>query len=307
MSSDAWLTFLVAALIAGYLARALLALRLQAPPEVLVKTNVNGMRVPAVIGGPLVLSSLMVLAGVAIAGALGWGPARPTGVTSAVAFVTAVMAIAGAWDDRRGDERPRGFAGHLGAARTRQLTGGLIKIIAGVIAGAGAGAFLVFGQDVVGEGGRFDRDAVLTIVECLLLVALTANFVNLTDRAPGRAAKVTLLVALPLLVFGDPLWSVMAASVIGALLGCVAADLGERAMLGDAGANPLGAVLGLGLAVSLQEPWRWVVILVLLALNLISERWSFSRAIERTPPLRWLDGLGRTGRSPSDRTKSGAE
>ncbi len=64
-------------------------------------------------------------------------------------------------------------------------------------------------------------------------------------------------------------------------------------MLGDAGANPLGAVLGVGLAASLDEPARLVAIVVLLALNLASEKWSFSKAIEASPPLRWLDGLGR--------------
>ncbi len=34
-------------------------------------------------------------------------------------------------------------------------------------------------------------------------------------------------------------------------------------------------------------------VVVLLALNLASERWSFSKVIERTPPLRWLDAIGR--------------
>ena len=306
MSSDVWLTFLVGGLVAFYVARSLLALRLKAPPRKLMKTNVNGLQVPAVIGGPLVLSSLMVLGGLAIAGAAGWNVTRPNRVMSALAAVTAIMALAGAWDDRRGDEASRGFAGHLGAARGRQLTGGVVKMAAALLAGVVATGFLVgsfffeFWPDTLGW-------TLLSAVQITLLVGLTANFVNLTDRAPGRAAKASLLLALPLLLFGNTIWAVAAVPLVGALLGCLGADLGEGAMLGDAGANPLGAVLGFGLAVSLH-PWgQWIAIVVLLALNLISEKWSYSRAIERTPPLRWLDGLGRTGRSPSDRTKSGAE
>jgi hypothetical protein len=64
-------------------------------------------------------------------------------------------------------------------------------------------------------------------------------------------------------------------------------------MLGDAGANPLGALLGLGLAWSLPFTWDWTAIGVLLALNLASERWSYSEFVSRTKSLRWIDELGR--------------
>jgi hypothetical protein len=36
---------------------------------------------------------------------------------------------------------------------------------------------------------------------------------------------------------------------------------------------------------------------VALLLNLASERWSFSSAIDAVSPLRWLDRLGRRGPS----------
>jgi hypothetical protein len=94
-------------------------------------------------------------------------------------------------------------------------------------------------------------------------------------------------------VFGHPLWGLAAAPLIGALLGCFGPDLKERAMLGDAGANPLGAVIGLGLAVTFDIWLTALAIVILLALNLASEKWSFSAFIDRTPPLRWLDSLGR--------------
>ncbi|MDQ3766831.1 MAG: hypothetical protein M3346_05745, partial [Actinomycetota bacterium] len=96
-----------------------------------------------------------------------------------------------------------------------------------------------------------------------------------------------------LLAWGDPGWAVAAGPVAGALLGCLGADLGERGMLGDAGANPLGAVMGLGLAVSLFTPGLLVAVALLLAGNLASEKWSFSSAIDRTAWLKAVDRLGR--------------
>jgi UDP-N-acetylmuramyl pentapeptide phosphotransferase/UDP-N-acetylglucosamine-1-phosphate transferase len=295
VNADHWFTVAVAAAVSGYLAYGLLALRLKSPPEALMKVNVSGRSVPAVGGGPLVLASLITLGVVAIAGMLGWTPARPTRVMTSTALVTAVMALAGLWDDRRGEERARGFKGHLGAARSGALTGGLVKIGAALLAGALTALVFALGA----EEWNFWLVFVWGGAEITLLIGLTANFVNLTDRAPGRAAKVTLLLAVPLVVFGDPLWAVAAAPLIGALLGCFGPDLKERVMLGDAGANPLGAVVGLGLALSLPQHIRWYTTLVLLALNLASEKWSFSRFIERTPPLRWLDSLGRVGPEPA--------
>ncbi|MBA3349014.1 MAG: hypothetical protein H0T12_00515 [Actinobacteria bacterium] len=158
------------------------------------------------------------------------------------------------------------------------MTGGLVKLLAGGLAGLAAGALVSDGAVVLVAGAA---------------AALGANLLNLTDRAPGRAGKVWLLVAVPLLIWGDPGWAVAAAPLAGALLGCLGADLGERAMLGDAGVNPLGAVMGLGLAASLTPAWLLVSVALLLAGNLASERWSFSAAIEGT---RWLKAVDRLGR-----------
>jgi UDP-N-acetylmuramyl pentapeptide phosphotransferase/UDP-N-acetylglucosamine-1-phosphate transferase len=64
-------------------------------------------------------------------------------------------------------------------------------------------------------------------------------------------------------------------------------------MLGDTGANLLGAVLGLAVVLETSRPVRTVVLVVLVLLNLASERISFSRVIATTPVLRDLDLLGR--------------
>jgi len=80
---------------------------------------------------------------------------------------------------------------------------------------------------------------------------------------------------------------------VGAGAGLLPADLGERLMLGDAGANVLGAVLGLGVVIACSPGTRTVVLVVVALLNLASERVSFSRVIAAVPPLRVADRWGR--------------
>ena len=70
-------------------------------------------------------------------------------------------------------------------------------------------------------------------------------------------------------------------------------DLGERAMLGDGGANALGAMLGTAAAVSLPRPARIVTLAAVVGLTAASEVVSFTQVIARTPALNWVDMLGR--------------
>jgi UDP-N-acetylmuramyl pentapeptide phosphotransferase/UDP-N-acetylglucosamine-1-phosphate transferase len=253
-----------------------------------MRTNVRGNEVPAVLGLPLTAGGV---AGVVVVAALLAATDQGTVEESiAVAWALVMMAAAGAWDDTRGDERPRGFSGHLGALRGSAVTGGIVKIVAAVVAGVFAAAFLpTRGANVAAH-----------VSEVVALVGLSANLINLFDRAPGRAGKVSFLVAVPLMAFGDRGWVAAAAPVFAALAVTLFFDLREQAMLGDGGANPVGAVLGVGLAASLDEPGRLAAIAILLVFNLASEKWSFSKAIEATPPLRWFDGLGCGSRTAPD-------
>jgi len=70
-------------------------------------------------------------------------------------------------------------------------------------------------------------------------------------------------------------------------------DLREMAMLGDAGSNALGALLGLNSVRRFTGRGRWVAIGTLAGLTFLGERTSFGTWIERTPGVRWLDRLGR--------------
>jgi UDP-N-acetylmuramyl pentapeptide phosphotransferase/UDP-N-acetylglucosamine-1-phosphate transferase len=263
------------------LARVLSALALRRPAGHLVVENYRGKRVAAVLGPALVLASVGGMVALSAVAGSHWTGVRARGVPGAALLVLLVLGVAGLWDDLRGDERPRGFSGHLGALRTGSVTGGVVKLAAGAAAGLAAGWMLT--------------GSLANVVAVGLLVALTANLVNLFDRRPGRAAKLSLLLWVPLLVWGPREWTVAAAAALGALLAVLPLDLGERAMLGDAGANPLGGLLGLGLALALPEWGRWIAIALLGALNAASERWSFGSVIDASRWLRWLDRLGRVG------------
>ena len=80
---------------------------------------------------------------------------------------------------------------------------------------------------------------------------------------------------------------------MGAAFGLLGDDLHERLMLGDTGANVIGAALGLGVVLGTEESTRIATMLVLLALNVAAEMVSFSDVIDRVAPFRWFDRLGR--------------
>ena len=73
----------------------------------------------------------------------------------------------------------------------------------------------------------------------------------------------------------------------------VVGRLMEMGMLGDAGANVLGFLVGIGVLVVLAPSWLAVVLAALLVLHGLAETVTLSRLIEAAPPLRWFDGLGR--------------
>jgi len=135
------------------------------------------------------------------------------------------------------------------------------------------------------SGRRLLTDAVL--------IALAANLANLLDRAPGRAVKVGLLAWIPiaLVARGDPV-GIAIAPVIGAFCGLLGDDLRERVMLGDTGANVLGAVLGLAVVLDVGRGPRNFVLIGLILLTIAAEMLSFSAVIARVPILRRLDAAG---------------
>ena len=200
---------------------------------------------------------------------------------SMVLFACFTFAFLGLIDDLLGTDTDRGFRGHLQALAHGRLTTGAMKLFGGAVV-----AIVLTAAPGDVSGRRLLADAAL--------VALAANLGNLLDRAPGRTIKVGIILYLPIaLAAGTSPVGLALAPVVGAAAGLLPADLDERLMLGDTGANLLGAVLGLAVVLETSRPVRTVVLIVLVALNLVSERVSFSSVIDRTPGLRQLDRLGR--------------
>jgi hypothetical protein len=191
-------------------------------------------------------------------------------------------AAVGAYDDLYGTTQAKGFRGHLRALRSGELTSGMIKILGVGVSGAAAAAII----QQVRPGCPKPVCRVLDGVLDTALIATTANLTNLLDLRPGRAAKAIILLGSGLVGYG-------AAPAVGAAAGSLPTDLAAQSMLGDCGANALGAAVGTAAAQALPRPFRLVACGAVLALNLASERVSFTEVIERTPLLRRLDQLGR--------------
>lgn len=141
-----------------------------------------------------------------------------------------VAGACGAYDDFAGAGDPRrGFRAHLSALRDGELTSGAVKLFGISAAGLVAGAVL--------------KERALDRVLAGVVIAGAAHFVNLVDVRPGAAAGAVLALGAPGLLRGGPA-AELAAVAMGGAAAVLPDDLGERAMIGDAGAHALGAALG---------------------------------------------------------------
>jgi UDP-N-acetylmuramyl pentapeptide phosphotransferase/UDP-N-acetylglucosamine-1-phosphate transferase len=193
--------------------------------------------------------------------------------------------LLGLLDDVKGDRRYRGLRGHFRAAfQEKTLTTGFVK----AVGGAGCAVWIGW-LSAPWDWGRVCLSA--------LLIALSANLVNLFDLRPGRACALFLALACPF-----TLWFLMTVpSVVGvpALLFVVlpawrvwSLDAQGRVMLGDVGSNLLGACLGLAFASpSVPLGFQIGALCCLVGIHILTERVSLTEQIERRAFLRALDRL----------------
>jgi hypothetical protein len=170
----------------------------------------------------------------------------------------ALISVIGAADDAwSGPER--GFRAHLSAGSTT----GVLKLVA-IPAVALARTRSISGA---------------------LLVGLAANALNQLDTKPGRALKAFALgsAALGFRPRGALCLAVLIAPY----------DLREMAMLGDAGSNALGALLGYESVGRVRGAARWTLIGSLATLTIIGEQRSLGELIERAPVFSAFDRWGR--------------
>jgi UDP-N-acetylmuramyl pentapeptide phosphotransferase/UDP-N-acetylglucosamine-1-phosphate transferase len=247
----------------------------------LERQNYRGHRLATAGGLFIILTVLVIEAGRSVLGAVGVGPESGlTEARSAVLFAAFGFGFLGLVDDLAAVGEDRGFTGHLRALREGRVTTGMLKLV------GGAAVAVVLVATPGFKSGR-------TLLVDALLIALAANLGNLLDRAPGRTIKFGLVAYVPIAIaIGSAPIGIAVAPVMGAAFGLLGDDLRERLMLGDTGANVIGAVLGLAVVLGSRDSIRVAVMLLLLALNVAAELVSFSRVIDAVAPLRWFDRLG---------------
>lgn len=241
-------------------------------PALWTRTNHRGEPI-SLLEGPAVTAGLVVGA------AVGGGNAP-----GATAFATAAAGGFGLVDDLAEDTsvRTKGLKGHLGALLEGRLTTGGLKVL-----GISGSALVAAAAGTPRTGTAFGH-----LVDIGLngaLIGSTANLINLFDLRPGRALKAGVVASLPFLPGGP--------GATGAVLGAAAAaapgDLGEQDMLGDGGANALGALVGSQIAFGAPRAVRWTALAGVVGLMLASEKVSFSAVIAGSEWLNKADMLGR--------------
>ncbi|HEX5199937.1 hypothetical protein ACFQS1_31085 [Paractinoplanes rhizophilus] len=240
---------------------------------VLERTNFHG-RTVSLAGGPAL----------ALGATVGATAGAPSPRVAAAALTAGVVSgSVGLYDDIAGNQpaqkAAKGFAGHLGALREGRVTSGLVKI-------AGVGAAGLIASSLIGSKRTSLLGRTTDVVLGAGVIAGMANFVNLLDLRPGRAIKAGFAI-------GVPVGGGVAAGTLGAATALLPEDLGEEIMLGDAGANAMGALLGVALTSRTGMGGRFVALAALAALTAASEKVSYTKVIQDTPWLRKVDELGR--------------
>lgn len=205
-----------------------------------------------------------------------------------MAAVAAGFGSVGLLDDLYGHlGQARGLRGHLRALREGRVTTGAVKALGGF------GAALLASSLIPP-----DRSQPSLLLLDALVIALSANLLNLLDLRPGRALKGFLLLAAPMLIAGlvrPEQWSYLLLALgpaLAAALVLAPSDLAGRAMLGDVGANTLGGIAGLALVIALPPHGRVALLVALAAIHGYCERASLTELMARHRVLRFLDQLG---------------
>jgi UDP-N-acetylmuramyl pentapeptide phosphotransferase/UDP-N-acetylglucosamine-1-phosphate transferase len=288
-----WLPLALSLALAALLAPTLLA-RLERAG--VVRENYRGLVLPAASGMLIAVAAALAVGPLAALEELADADTLAPEVGIALVYVLGV-GVLGLVDDLLGGRRPagaradaeapRGLRGHARAAARGEFSTGTLKALGSlglalyVLAGDGRSA----GEYLVGVG----------------VLVLSTHLFNLLDLRPGRAGKAFVVLGV-VLTLGS--WDTYALQALGLFIGpalvLLPYDLRERAMLGDAGSNVLGAVAGIWLVLALGPTGEAVALCVLALVTLYGEFRSISAAVDRNPLMRRLDSFGRRSRAWSD-------
>lgn len=276
------LPFVLAFASAAFLAPALLRLLAQGGH---LKANYRGRELPFPFGVLVLAAALLALIPATLVDVLSSTRAFYPEIGPVVLYAVGVIAL-GLIDDTLGEPRAgesprRGWRGHGQAVLRGELSTGALKA-------AGSLALALFAMEALGYRSHWRW-----LLAAGVLV-LATNAFNLLDLRPGRSLKAFVLLGLGLSIGAASLrqlWTLGLFAAPALVAGLY--DLRERAMLGDTGANLLGALAGLWLVLTLSATGQVIALILLAALTVYGELRSISGFVERTPGLRHLDSWGR--------------
>ena len=198
------------------------------------------------------------------------------------AFLLTSSFIFGLLDDFSPDEE-KGFRGHFKLLFQGEISGGILKLW-----GIGLASLVFY---------TFFATGALDWLAGALLISLSANFFNLLDLRPGRCIKYFLvfwtIFTATYFPFLRTVWWVLTVALVVPTVFILWYDLKEKVILGDSGSNMLGVWIGASIAVYSSLTVKLFLVVLLLGLHILAEFSSFTYWIEKIPPLRWFDNLGR--------------
>lgn len=247
----------------------------------IVRQNYAGQSIPTGYGTVLLFAFVVIYALLApfyVINALTIGDEA---LFWAIGVASLWIGFLGWLDDTLGDNRAKGFKGHVQVLKhDGVVTTGLLKAI-----GGGLAALIT---------ALVTSDSAVEWLIHATTIALATNWLNLLDLRPGRAAKFYLFTVVILCMLATPqTFILLFLPVILLTAATLQADLSGQMMLGDSGANLLGMQMGIFAVVTLPLYGCVLVLILLLIGHIYAERRSISSLIERTDWLQRLDNWGR--------------
>lgn len=242
--------------------------------NVLLKKNFIGKKIPCCMGIVLSLSWTIYLLQIFFSTAdIKW---------LILSLSICCISVVGLLDDIFGDNKSKGFKGHITRfLKNGEFSTGLLKMVSMPV--------VIFVSSVILQ------KKVVESVFYAIFGSLCVNLFNLFDLRPGRCIKV-LWISVAVLSFFVHIDRV-AVGLLTLTIPFFIGDLREFYMLGDAGSNVIGYLFFLILTNSYSASYNlfliWAVFIVVFVLNVLSERLSFSKVIERNKFLNFIDMLGR--------------
>lgn len=194
-------------------------------------------------------------------------------------FASIAMSFVGIIDDSLGNRGVTGLIGHFKALFNGSLTTGAFKALLGGFVGLTLAVTL--------------SKSIPNIIVATLVVALSTNMMNLFDLRPGRAIKAYVILAIIIFLASAKFNREVMMLIVPAVLAYFYFDLRALTMMGDAGSNVLGVSIGVFIVSSFDLPVQLVSLVLLVAIHVLTEKFSLTKIIENNKFLNYVDKLGR--------------